>query len=302
MLIFKRTWFPAGRRPSASHVAPQLNKLRCRNITEDDREAVIDLLTTGFGNDRDRRYWARAWQRLRDHVSPCDLPKYGLLLEADQVVVGVLLLIFSRSRDQQNIRCNVSSWYVQPAFRAYASLLSSRALRFPNVSYYNITPGRHTWPLLEAQGYKRTANGFCLTIPLLCRSDDATVSLATDLDILPDDETQILRDHQTKYDCLSVICRSDNTVYPFVFGTYRKFGMPIAHVMFSRHPDLIVRFIKPLGRFLLSRGYVFLSFDAQDRIPDLIGIYFAEWPQYSLGPHAPQLADLAYSERAMFGF
>ena len=45
--------------------------------------------------------------------------------------VGVLLLIFSdvATSATPNIRCNVSSWYVEPAFRSFASLLVLRALK-----------------------------------------------------------------------------------------------------------------------------------------------------------------------------
>ncbi len=33
-------------------------------------------------------------------------------------------------------RCNLSSWYVEPAFRAYAPLLVSQALRHKEVTYH----------------------------------------------------------------------------------------------------------------------------------------------------------------------
>ena len=42
------------------------------------------------------------------------------------------------------IRCNVSSWYVEPAFRSFASLLVLRALKNKDVTYLNISPAPAT--------------------------------------------------------------------------------------------------------------------------------------------------------------
>ena len=51
-------------------------------------------------------------------------------------------------------RCNLSSWYVEPSFRAYAPLLVSQALRHKHVTYLNVSPAPHTLPIIEAQGFR----------------------------------------------------------------------------------------------------------------------------------------------------
>src|ERR1700689_4216812 len=95
--------------------------IRCSQIGEADIPAVANLLGRGFPN-RSRSFWLLALQRLTGHKPPAGLPKYGYLLEAGGEVVGAILLIFSTMRDGAQIatRCNLSSWYVEPAYRTYA--------------------------------------------------------------------------------------------------------------------------------------------------------------------------------------
>src|SRR5438874_709827 len=105
----------------------QTPKIRSRQIAEPDFDAVATLLVKGFP-DHDHQFWLRVFSRLRDHSTPAGYPKYGYLLECDGAPVGVILLIFSNIRSGTDIttRCNVSSWYVEPAFRSYASALVSQ--------------------------------------------------------------------------------------------------------------------------------------------------------------------------------
>src|SRR5262245_31730217 len=93
----------------------QQARVRCRQIGDGDIEAIINLLARGFAV-RGRAYWTRAFERLKRHATPPGFPKFGYLLESNGVPVGTLLLIFSRigTGAQSSIRCNISSWYVEP--------------------------------------------------------------------------------------------------------------------------------------------------------------------------------------------
>jgi hypothetical protein len=138
-----------------------LTKIRCRQIGGTDVGGVVDLLARGFPN-HGREFWARVLARLTEHPTPAGLPKYGYLLESDGAPVGVILLIFStiRSGTGWTTRGNVSSWYVDPTFRGYAPFLVTQAVKHKNVTYLNVTPTQNTWPILDAQGYSRTATGY----------------------------------------------------------------------------------------------------------------------------------------------
>src|ERR1700678_3459369 len=99
-------------------------EVRSHPIAPADLDAVVQLLKKGFGFRRSRAFWQRVVDRLEGHVPPNGLPKYGYVLESGGRPVGAVLLIFSApgtGGDPEAIRCNVSSWYVEPAFRGYAS-------------------------------------------------------------------------------------------------------------------------------------------------------------------------------------
>ena len=143
-------------------------KVRCRQILDSDVSGVADILARGFPR-RSISYWLRALDRLSRHSVPSGLPRYGYLLDNDGTPVGVLLLIFStvRTGDALTIRCNVSSWYVEPAFRAHAPLLTLQALKTKNITYLNISSQTHVLPVIEVQGFSRYSSGQFVAIPSL---------------------------------------------------------------------------------------------------------------------------------------
>jgi hypothetical protein len=134
--------------------------LRCRLIDKADIGAVASLLARGFPV-HDRGFWLDAFAQLTRHEPPPGLPKYGYLLESGGVVVGAILLICStvKAGDAVIPRCNLSSWYVEPAFRAYAPMLIAHALRHKDATYLNVSPAPHTLPIIEAQGFSRYCDG-----------------------------------------------------------------------------------------------------------------------------------------------
>jgi hypothetical protein len=122
-------------------------KPRIREISENDVEAIADLLTRGFVH-RPREYWLRGLRRQGMRLLPSEVPRYGYLLENEGMPVGCLLLIYSSKIIDGEIAtcCNVSSWYVDPAFRNYAALFASMTQKRKDVTYFNVTPAAATWP------------------------------------------------------------------------------------------------------------------------------------------------------------
>ena len=74
--------------------ASQPQKVRCRQIVEDDFGAVAELLTAGF-RDRTRKYWTTGLARMAARAPVEGCPRFGYLLEGDGAVVGAILLIFT---------------------------------------------------------------------------------------------------------------------------------------------------------------------------------------------------------------
>jgi hypothetical protein len=141
-------------------------RIRCRLIGEADIESVIDLLSKGFLT-RTRAYWEHAMQQLARREAPAAFPRFGYVLEDNGTPVGVLLLIFAtlHARGEAYVRCSGSGWYVDPAYRGYASFLLAATHRYKDVTYTNVEPSKHTWPILEAQGFTRYSSGQVLTFP-----------------------------------------------------------------------------------------------------------------------------------------
>lgn len=289
-----------------SDVASQA-RIRRREIGAADLDGIATLLRKGFPKRR-RDHWVRALKRLSDHPTPTGYPKYGYLLECSGVPVGVSLHIFSSIPvdGEARIRCNLSSWYVDPAFRSYATTLVSDGLKRKDVTFLNVTPAPHTLPILEAQGYVKYCQGWFAAVPALSgpRDDDVHVELVSpDICLVTDlqpFEKELLLVH-SYYGCISLTCRSGGRTYPFVFMPRRKFGiLPFVYLVYCRDRADFVRFARPIGRFLLKFGLPVVVLDSNGPISELVGKYLDARPKYFKGPHRPRLGDLAYSELAMF--
>src|SRR5450755_3059554 len=152
------------------HPAVIAQRLRCREISETDLDAVADLLTRGFAG-RSRDYWMQGLRRQATREVPNGYPRFGYMLDFNGMPVGVLLLLYTSrtSGGATTIQCNLSSWYVEPAFRNYAPLLTKIAQRHDEVTYLNISPATWTWPIIEAQGFEAYCSGLLFSFPVLSR-------------------------------------------------------------------------------------------------------------------------------------
>src|SRR5437016_623990 len=194
--------------------------IRCRQIGESDICGVVDLLARGFRSTK--KFWRRALDRLGRHRAPEGFPRYGYLLESNGVPVGVVLLIFSTipDGDGATIRCNISSWYAQPAFRSHASLLIAQALRYKNVTYLNVSPAPHTLPIIKAQGFSCFSSGQFVAFPALTPLPHVPV------DVVPAErfpatadtaaERDLLAAHMD-YGCIGLWCVTALGSHPFLF-------------------------------------------------------------------------------------
>jgi hypothetical protein len=278
-------------------VEPQaVARVRCRAIAESDLEALADLLVRGFARSR-RDYWTQGFERWRAMPVVDGVPRFGYLLDGGLGPVGVILLISSLRGAQ--IISNLSSWYVDPAWRAHSTLLISMATKLKHVTYLNASPAPHTWRTLQTQGFTPYNFGRSAVFALPGRG---TVS-----DVIPDDlpEARLLRDHRAMgWTALTV--EKDGLVSPFVFKQ-RKLDsppLPMMDVMFCRSPEDFSRCAPALARHLLPRGR--MGFLIDGAMPGLSSSSLARYvegkePRYFKGPYRPILGDLAYTEKVIFG-
>ncbi len=288
---------------SENHPKPNAQKVRCRQIVEADLGGVCALLTAGFP-DRTTEYWRRAVTALKTRLSPEGYPQFGYMLENDGSVVGVLLLIFTETEGK--VRCNVSSWYVDPTYRMHAAALVSSALKFKNVTYLNVSPAPNTWPILEAQGYRRYSEGQFASVPSLSlKGLGAKVREyhpARDAARFPAAEVALLDDHLAS-GCMVLTVERIGQMAPLVFlpRNVKHLGKAM-QLAYCRETADFTESAGAVGRFLMRQGVAVVLCDGEGPIGGLIGRFFKDRsPKYFRGADRPRLNDLAYTEAVLFG-
>ncbi|MFJ6321326.1 MULTISPECIES: hypothetical protein [unclassified Rhizobium] len=284
--------------------------LACRPIEDSDWEGIIECLGRNFPT-RPRSYWERAVARMEKRPVVPDLPKYGFVLDMSGRIVGVLLALYFLHQGQEGdeIRCNLSSWSVDPEYRAFAGKMVIAVLRKKNVTYINVSPAPGTEKVNEALGFRRYSEGQLGFFPLLssARRGYRVLEARSDLpemSMLSQGDRDILLQHAS-LDCLSLICVGEGKAFPFVFKTRRVFhGMvPCAQVIYCRSQEELSQCAGVLGRYLLRKGALLCVVDANGPVRGLTGRYFAgSGAKYFRGPKPPPLGDLTFTEVVIFGF
>ena len=287
-------------------------KIRCREISEADIDAVADLLTRGFVG-RSRDYWMKGLRRQAAREVPDGYPRFGYMVDHDGLPVGVLLLLYSSRVDGAGttIYCNLSSWYVEPAFRNYAPLLTKIAQKNKEVTYLNISPATWTWPIIETQGFSSYCSGLFFSMPALSRlrpgmTVETVAADARTIEGLSDSEAELLTRH-ARYGCLSLICRTaSGDALPFILLPVRIrrgwIAPPAMQLIYCRDIADYVQCAGAIGRFLVRHGKISVLLDANGAVPGLIGIYTeARGRKYFKGPHRPRLANLTDTELVLYG-
>ena len=287
-------------------------QIRCREISETDIDAVADLLTRGFVG-RSRDYWMQGLRRQAARDVPNGYPRFGYMLDHDGRAVGVLLLLYTSKGDgnEAAIHCNLSSWYVEPAFRNYAPLLTKIAQKNKEVTYLNISPATWTWPIIETQGFNSYCSGLFFSIPALSRAAPGmTVDIIsagiTAIDGLPPTDVELLTRH-ARYGCVSLVCRTaTGDPFPFILSPLRVrrgwIAPPAMQLVYCRDTAEYVRCAGAVGRVLIRHGKLSVILDSNGPVHGLAGIFSgARGRKYFKGPHRPRLADLTDTELVLYG-
>ena len=260
---------------------------------------------------RSRDYWIDGLRHQSARDVPEGFARFGYMLDCDGTPVGVLLLIYT-TRDNGagiSIRCNLSSWYVEPGFRNYAPMLTKVAQRHKHVTYVNISPGQWTWRTIEAQGFRAYCGGVFVSYPALSRPAkgmrvEVIQQDARAVDGLSEADVALLTRHAA-YGCLSLVCRAaDGRSFPFILQTMRPHRIALRAMQLIYCADVADygACVGAIGRFLLRRGRFSIVLDANGRMTDLVGLYRkTEGPRYFKGPQCPRLADLSDTELAIYG-
>jgi hypothetical protein len=284
--------------------------IRCREIGTAYLDAVADLLARGFAR-RSRDYWMSGLRRSAVREVPEGFPRFGYMLDHEGTPVGVLLLIYTARDDGggTSIRCNLSSWYVEPAYRTYAPMLTNVAQRHNHVTYVNISPAHGPGGPSKPRDSAPIAAA-CSSLFRRCRAwrrgmrvevvqqDRQTVEGLSEADVA------LLARHAA-CGCLSrVCCAGDGRRFPFVLQPMRirRIALPAMQLIYCPDVADYVACAGAIGRFLLRRGRISVALDANGRMKDLVGLYRGRrGRKYFKGPQRPRLADLSDSELVIYG-
>jgi hypothetical protein len=288
------------------------HQIRCREISEADIDAVAELLTRGFVG-RSRQYWMQGLRRQATREVPEDYPRFGYMLDHGGLPVGVLLLLYTARNHgaETTIYCNLSSWYVDSAFRNYAPLLTKIAQRNKEVTYVNISPATWTRPIIETQGFNSYCSGLFFSMPALSRAKPGmtieTVSPDTRaIEGLPVADVELLTRH-ARYGCLSLVCRAaTGELLPFILQPMRIrrgwIAPPAMQLIYCRDIAEYVQCAGAIGRLLIRHYKISVLLDSNGAIPGLAGFFSrARGRKYFKGPHRPRLADLTDTELVLYG-
>jgi hypothetical protein len=281
-------------------------KITDREITHSDLEQVSEFLGRGIGYSDG--YFLQLLQRMTEHATPEGFPKYGRVLTCDGTIVGAIILIFStvQSDGVPTIRCHVTGWCVEPAYRGYAALFFAKDLKHPNVTYVNIsaqwTAG--TLPIIETQGFIRYSSGQFVAVPALhFAAGDSQVKVVTanNAPNVPFEtfDMDLLSAH-AKYGCICLWCVTAERAYPFAFRPRLfKRAIPGVQLVYCRDIEHFVRFAGPIGRFLALRGRLVVRIDSNAPLEGLIGTFTESADSRFYKGSKPRLGDLAYTHLAM---
>lgn len=281
-------------------------RIRRREIEARDLAEVTNLLTRGFPA-RPRVYWERGLRRMGERPAVEGCPRYGFLLEAGAGPVGVVLMLFrtvARGSDAA-IRCNLSSWTVDPAFRMQAPLLVGSTLKRRDVTFTNLSPAPHTWATIEAQGFRAYAEGQVVLAPALARRGARARVLADPREWRDLPEAALLDDHRG-YGCTCLAVEAADGIRPFVFLPVRarsgRVPLPLVQMIYARDVADLSRLARPIGLWLLARGILGVVTDGEastEGLPVLCRLRRGR--KYAKGPSPPPICDLSYTERVLFG-
>lgn len=276
-------------------------------MSEADIEAAATLLSVGFPQ-RSRWEWLAGLQRQRTRPVPESFPRFGLLLESKDRLVGILLTLFSEVEDagRRSVRCHFSSWYVDPAFKAYSTFLIGPLLRDRSVTFVNLSPAPHTRDIIEAQGFQRFSTGWALTLPWIhlgrepvrvrgFGSGTATAAFTV--------RERLLLEQHHSFGCLCLLVEAKDGWHPFVFTPRRWLGRLVAtsYLVYCRDLADYARFAGPLGRTLLRHGIPTVVIDSDDALRRVAGRAISRTQdKYFRGPNKPRAGDNSFSELAIF--
>ena len=127
---------------------------RVRPMVPADIDPVCRFLQSAFAESG---IPAAGWRALFDHGWGPDKPGLGFVLAVGDRIEGVIgtVCAWREINGKSGLVCNLTSWYVAPAYRGWSVALLAAAVQDRDTTYTALTPGPVTWQTLHRLGFAR---------------------------------------------------------------------------------------------------------------------------------------------------
>ena len=232
-----------------------------RPATYADRAAVRHLLHTGFPDIP-----ITAWDRLFDYGWTAAPPTHGLVLEVDHEIVGFLGALYAERTigGKTDQVCNLTSWYIAPAYRGWGAAMLSTVLAVePRPTYTVLTAAPLPKALCQAMQFREVVDASVALppfwqLPTLSRRPEISFRPQELRPYLTVREQRILDDH-ARTDCLHVLVRAgDEQAYMVVkrrrYRLHRWLPrVPASKVLYCSAPHVVAAHLEWVKLAILLR-------------------------------------------------
>ncbi len=275
---------------------------RLRPIDRGDVDEVQRLLCKGFPQDA-----PELWRTRLARQTSLQSDGLGYMLEAGGVGVGVLLTLRSRRLGPDGEPLNVvnlSSWYMEPAYRWSAIGMLRAAMSDKAAVYTDLTAAPQVAELNRNVGMESWSSGMILAsaapFALLPGPRGAKVlALAEAGGLLRDEDAALLDWHRRGGLVAAVLV--DEAVHPLLFRVIRRKGVRFAQLIFAPSRTAVIRNLPNIMRFLARSGLFFITIDADRAMCPAGAVFRPGRHRFRSGPGDRDGIDYAYSELVLFG-
>jgi len=278
-------------------------------IQAGDMPSVRRVLAQGFPH-QDAPFWEQGFLRWNQMSGRSDAAApEGFLLKAAGADVGVLLA-FSSDRPRigggvQTIT-NVSSWYVDAAYRWKAPMMLRSALSDESHVYTDLTPSPEVDRINMALGFQPWSDGMLIAAaaPWAAMRSREPVEIkgfgAAGAELSSPEDRLMLEKHGA-IGCLAALIRTPGGTSPLLFRRIRRKGVLFAQLIYAQSRRMVIACLPAVMRFLLARGIVLLTIDVTRDLCPPGAIFRPGRRRFFKGALDPDRLDYAYSEIVALG-
>lgn len=270
-----------------------------RPIIRDDFDAIATLLTEGFPR-RSPAYWQAALAALAKRPPVDDLPEFGMLVEIEGEIEGILLTLSFKRGDQRY--CNLSSWYVRPDHRRNSIFLMKRVMRSKDTVYLDLSPAPAVKDTIRKLGFQPYSGGtfFLSPFQLFTPGQGQVTALHPGTEVDFDAQGGTVAQH-LEQGCCGFLVQDDQGVMPALYRIkWLKNYLPAARFVYG-DPIRIMRQAGPLMRALAKRRIPFALIDAPENTSPKAGRLMPDREVRFAHGTPPPVGDLLDSEISVFG-